>query len=61
MCGTGPNPNINIAELRIRYADSVSLNIIQRYEAVLKRIAKESQEHFASSLANAALNGWDPR
>ena len=57
MCGTGPI-NVNIAELRKREDSS---STIKRYEAVLKRIAKESNEHFASSLANAALNGWDPR
>ena len=32
-----------------------------RLKAVLLRIAKQSPDHFASALAQAALDGWDAR
>lgn len=36
-------------------------NRADRLEAVLRRIAEQSGEHFATALASAALTGWDTR
>ena len=44
--------NIEVLEL---------LDLISRYETSLQKIADKSLEHFAISIAQATLDGWDGR
>lgn len=47
--------------LRIEGIDENAMELAARLMAALQRIAAESGEHFATSLARAALDGWDAR
>lgn len=47
--------------LRIEGVTESATELAARLMAALQRIATESGEHFATSLAGAALDGWDAR